>query len=256
MRWSRLFGIWAVSAIAFGAVQAHGESLPFSGTLSLTFTFLGVPLSAAPVPGSGVATIAGSPASHLASIGLPASAFDIAGALVSVTDPAAAPIKGLVLTVRNGLGAFSGGPPAGIMPLSGLLKVCAFRVCSNATANVSVPLSVVGVVGAIAVPPGTSTASVNITIRGAPWTAGVAAVGTLTQHGFVHGPASGTSSTAQASGAIRLVTPFYVSTNIGAYAVVPGFAFVDLHFVPEPSTLLLLGGGIAGLVLVGRSKRS
>jgi hypothetical protein len=29
---------------------------------------------------------------------------------------------------------------------------------------------------------------------------------------------------------------------------------MDLHFVPEPGTLLLLGTGIAGLVLFGRTK--
>jgi len=71
----------------------------------------------------------------------------------------------------------------------------------------------------------------------------------------VHGPASnGASSAANGSGAVQLVTPIFVSTNIGASAIVPGFGILNLHFVPEPGTLMLLGSGIAGLVAFGRSR--
>jgi hypothetical protein len=114
----------------------------------------------------------------------------------------------------------------------------------------TVPLNPVGAGGAAFV-----STLVNLTAVGAPWTAGTASVGTLSVAGFHHGPASLTSSAAQGSGSIRLVTPVFVSTNIGAAAVVPTFGILDLHFVPEPTTLLLLGSGIAGLVLYGRTKR-
>jgi hypothetical protein len=57
-----------------------------------------------------------------------------------------------------------------------------------------------------------------------------------------------------ASGTVSLVTPVFVSTNIGPSAVVPVFAFLNLHFVPEPGTLVLLGAGIAGLVSSGRTR--
>ena len=80
-------------------------------------------------------------------------------------------------------------------------------------------------------------------------------VGTLTQMGFQHGPASLTSSTAAASGQMRLVTPIFISTNNSDLRVFPAFGILDLHFIPEPNTLLLLGGGIAGLVRFGRTKR-
>jgi hypothetical protein len=32
------------------------------------------------------------------------------------------------------------------------------------------------------------------------------------------------------------------------------FAILNLHFVPEPGTLMLLGTGVVGLVAFGRSK--
>ena len=74
--------------------------------------------------------------------------------------------------------------------------------------------------------------------------------------GFVHGPASNTSSTALASGVIQLITPTQVTT-IG----VPGsndklslFGTLRIRFVPEPGLLLLLRSGAVALVLLGRSR--
>ena len=67
------------------------------------------------------------------------------------------------------------------------------------------------------------------------------------------GGVSPVSNTGNPSGTIQLVTPIFISTNIaGASAVVPAFAILNLHFVPEPDTLMLLGSGIAGLVAFGR----
>jgi hypothetical protein len=247
----KLLGILAVGALAFGTAQAQAATLPFAGALSISLAGL-APLTAL---GAGNATVT-TTGNHINTLNISASPFNAVGVLVPVTDPAAAPIKGIQATLHNAAGAFSGATLGGAMAVNGVTKVCLFKVCSNATANLSVPLSVVGGGGVVAVPPGTTTASIHVTVVGAPWTAGTAAVGTVTVMGFQHGPASGTSSTAANSGAIRLVTPIFVSTDIGPSAVVPGFGFLDLHFVPEPGTLLLLGSGIAGLVMFGRSKRS
>ena len=52
------------------------------------------------------------------------------------------------------------------------------------------------------------------------------------------------------------MTPVFLSINIGASAVVPIFGILDVHFIPEPGTLLLLGSGIARLVLFGRTRRA
>jgi hypothetical protein len=206
-------------------------------------------LPSLPVPGVPVVG-ASTTGHHIDALTVPASAFNVVDQVLPVTDPFNAPIKGIELNLHNAAGQFSGAILHGAMPLNGTAKVCLFKLCSNARANVSVPISVVGAGGAA-----TGSGTVSFTVRGAPWTAGVAAVGTITRRGFAHGPASGTSSTAQHSGVARLVTPIFISTNLPPLAVIPAFVFLDLHFAPEPSTLLLLAGGIAGLVMLGRARR-
>jgi hypothetical protein len=237
-----------VAALGLGTVEAQAATLGFTGFLAIQIATL-APVA---VPGSGLATVSG-PGSHIDSLQLPASPFAATGIVVPVTDPSAAPIKGIHATVHNGAGSFAGGPGlAGVMPINGVTKVCLFAPCSAPPpANLSVPLSVVGAGGSVFV-----GALVNVTAIGAPWTAGTAAVGTLTAMGFQHGPASLSSSTANVSGALRLVTPIFISTNIGSSAVVPAFGILDLHFVPEPTTALLVASGIAGFAMMGRSKRS
>jgi hypothetical protein len=185
----------------------------------------------------------------------------VAGLLVPVTDPAASPIKGVILTAHNGVANFGAGgggagigngTPAnkfgGVMPINGFAKVCLFASCGyplNA-ANLNIPLSVVGAGGFTDV-----VGAVNLTVIGAPWTTGTASVGTITKMGS----AAPNSNTGNGSGTVQLVTPIFISTNIaGASAVVPAFGILTLHFVPEPGTLLLLGSGIAGLVAFGRSR--
>jgi len=220
-------------ASLFASAPSSAAVLPFTGSLSID---VAVPPGANPlplvtVPGTGVATTNGL-GSHLATLALPASPFATAGLVVPVTDPAAAPgFLGFILTVHNGAGTIMGG--SGPMPLAGLLRDCLFSPCkSGPPANILVPLSPVGVGGSAA-----ASAVVNVTVSGAPWTVGTAAVGTATRMGFQHGPASLTSSTAAASGQVRLVTPIFISTNIPAEPVIAAFGILDLHFVPEPTTV-------------------
>jgi hypothetical protein len=79
---------------------------------------------------------------------------------------------------------------------------------------------------------------------------------TRMHHGFVHGPASNTSSTAKASGVIQLITPTQILTKgiAGNSAKLSLFTSLTLHFVPEPGLMLLLGSGVVGLALLGRSR--
>jgi hypothetical protein len=155
------------------------------------------------------------------------------------------------VTVANAAGALSetaGGVLRGAMGLPGIAKVCLFGKvgCNSPLANVDVPLTPVGAGGF-----GVATAAVNLTVIGAPWTTGTAAIGEVTRMGFAQGPASAPSSTGMASGTVQLVTPVYVTTSIAASVVIPVFAVLTMHFVPEPTTLVLLGGGIVALAWAG-----
>jgi hypothetical protein len=149
------------------------------------------------------------------------------------------------------------------MAVQGVARVCLFAPCSaSPPSNVVVPFTTGGVngVGLGGAPVLATGGLVNVTVIGAPWTAGTAAVGTVTTMGFVHGPASGGQSSAAAnSGVMSLVTPVFISTDIGASSVLPAFGILNLHFfgiIPEPGTLLLLGAGVTGLGILGRKRMS
>lgn len=201
--------------------------------------------------GAGVATVNGSGGgASIASLALGGGVVGGDPVLVPITDPGAMPISGLLGTVGNlpGTLATGGGALGGLVPLSGVLKVCLFGsgACSAPMANLSVPLSAVGGGGA-----GWVEGPVHLTVFGAPWTTGTAAIGSITRMGFAMGPASASGSTAQSGGRLQLVTPISVTTNIGASAIVPAFATLTLHFVPEPVTSVLLAGGVAALAAAG-----
>ena len=181
--------------------------------------------------------------------GVPSGLF-VLNTVIAITDPAAAPIAGLQITQSNKAGAFAlaGGHIGGQMPMSGFNKVCLFSQCDNATtpppANLVVPITVVGSGGSVS-----ASTLVEITAIGAPWTTGTAAVGTVSIKGF----AKNITNTASASKVdIRLVTPIFISTNIGASAVVP--AFSTLEFTPEPGIALGFGAAITTLLALGRQR--
>jgi hypothetical protein len=233
--------------LVFGlAGQAHAVSLGWTGTFAIQLATLDPVV----IPGAGTSLVNGSGAAgHLNGLTVPASPFATTGFVLPVTDTVVFPIAGVQVTAHNANGAFAGsggsGSFGGQMPINGAAKICLFGTCGAAVSNLSVPLTVVGQGGQALV-----TGAVNLTVIGAPWTTGTAAVGVNTVMGGVN-PASNTGAP---SGTVTLVTPIFVSTNIGASAIVPGFGIMTLQFVPEPGTLMLLGSGIAGLVAFGRSR--
>ena len=134
-----------------------------------------------------------------------------------------------------------------------------------------------GIGGLITINTFSKGAGLKLSIEGTPWTLGAAAISgiqnriTLTQNGvitsrftvtstqthsgFAHGPASATSSTAKLSGVIQVITPTEISTSLDPpNQFLATFTILKLHFVPEPGLALLLGSGVAGLVLLGRHR--
>jgi len=111
--------------------------------------------------------------------------------------------------------------------------------------------------------------AIRISVEAAPWTVktataidqtndntGSAAFHAVTRMGFAHGPASGTTSTAQPSGVLQIVTPSQIRTNLslGSSKKLGSITTLIVHFVPEPGMLLLLGSGVVGLALLGRNR--
>jgi hypothetical protein len=248
MRRSLLLALALVTGSAPEAVRA--AALPVEVDLRIQ-------IAATPtfgVSGTGTAEVT-STGVHLTALSLASGLAAGTGVVMPVTDPAAAPIMGYQVTIANGAAAFaetSGGELAGTMPILGVAKVCLFAPCSAALSNLSLPLTPIGV-GGTAVGAG----PVSLTLRGAPWTSGDAVIlpGYYSTPGFRHGPASLTSSTAQPGGEMRLVTPIFISTNIGVGVTLESYAFLDVRFVPEPSAALLLSVGALGLAIRGRAAR-
>ncbi len=246
--------LWSSLLLLGLAPPAGAAILSFTGTLG----FGVATLPQAQISGSGVATVNGSGGGvHLSSLTIPAGVF-VGSASVVVYN--AAPVSGHLLTgsVSNGGGSFAGlsnsaNNTVGVMALSGVGIVCLFDACSGFPgANLIVPLSVVGQGGTA-----TATGLINITAIGAPWLKNTASVSigatVITIMGFAHGPASATqSTTAQPSGVLSLVTPIFLSTSVDGFPIVATFSRMTLHFVPEPSTLLLVSLGVFGFVIVGR----
>lgn len=245
---------WLLLALLASAPSAQAAVVPFTGTLSVLLTSL-PPIA---FTGGGLATLNGSGGlGHLSSFALSGGQFN-GLASIPQTDPAGMPIFGLLGAATNGAGSFGLG---GVMPLVGSASLCLFDECNGSPpANIVVPFTQNGTRGVgIGGPPLFVGGLVSVTVQGAAWTTGAAVIplspASAVMSGFLHGPASGgASSAANVSGVVRLVTPIVVNTNIGSLPTLPAFGVLDLHFVPEPGTLLLVAGGFAGLAMAGRRR--
>jgi hypothetical protein len=171
-----------------------------------------------------------------------------------VTDPEVT-VGGIIsirasLTGGGGtLGNISGGGPLnpGEYAAKGVSKTCLFDPNLGG-------LATIGGVG-----------SIRISVLNNPYTLNVASAVDQTDNGgvtvrkitgFAHGPASLTSSTALPSGMVQFVSPSQLSTNItsGSSELISLLLTIRVHFIPEPGILLLIGSGVAGLALLGRSR--
>jgi hypothetical protein len=160
-----------------------------------------------------------------------------------------------------------------VLPIRGLAKLCLLSTACTQfipielTQNGTRGLGIGGLITG-----GKATAGIRISIEAAPWTiktatlldqittpntpGGVKQFVNVTSGGFAHGPSTTTASTAQPSGIVQLITPMQVVTNLtsGSNAKLSLFSALRIRFVPEPDMLLLLGSGVIGLVVLGRSR--
>jgi hypothetical protein len=250
------------------AGDAFGAALEWHGTMGLDLGNL----AKVKITGTGVATVNNTTGnSHLNSMFL-AGGIAGPGPVVNVTDPdTSGTIPSIRVTATLGSGflsGLSGGPPGGgSIPVSGLARVCLLSIGCNST---WIPLALTKSGGATGVGVGgllttLGVGSIRFSVQANPWTIGASsgvnqtangAFQTRTRSGFAHGPASNSSTTLRNSGVIQLITPAQVDV-LGVPAnnlKLTLFSTLTIHFVPEPGLLLLIGSGVVGLGLLGRSR--
>lgn len=213
MSGARIARLLAASVLVGLATSAAAVELPFTGMLE----FQVGSLPKVTVTGSGVAEVETNGADHITRIDMPASVFLAVRQIYPVTDPGAAPIKGVQIDgFGNQTGIFDRNGDSeltGEMPLRGTYKVCLFAPCSVALSNIVVPVTALGHEASTQV-----SAAVNLTVRGAPWTTGPIDAS--------NGPVTGADEGLD----LNLVTPVFVSTNIPPFAVLKPHARVSFSF--------------------------
>jgi hypothetical protein len=233
----------------------------------LTSASIWVPLShnggSGPVPYYGPPPITGTGVGT--SVGLGATATLASNSLIGTTrdgGPVSAPPITKVYFTLSGHAAGSflagGGPGGGLggpMTLSGFVKLKAY---SAMVTLVAIPLSPVGQPGGFASV--TGGGGTIIQAWGTGWTTGVQTMmfPATTISGRTTTPTTVTATgadlrTASGAGTLVLISPLYFRSNLAGD--IPIFARLTLNYVPEPSTLLLVGLGMAGLALRGRKRQ-
>jgi hypothetical protein len=284
------FVLVAAISLLLGTAGVAGAA-PLNWEGSSTITIADIPPFQ--FTGGGVATVnnsAGAVPAHLDTLRLKGSRGQISGTDTQfITDPDTAGngIAAVIVQVAHGTGTFapiSGGAAStsvltrNILPVYGMAKICLLSTaCSlyldmpftQPTTVNGVPgtgISAVGVGGLITAG---GYGGIRISLQAAPWTIKTTTVidhltttgGSqifvdVTAKGWAHAPASTTSSTAQVSGVVQLVTPGQIVSNIplGSNDKLGGMIVMVVHFIPEPGLLLLLGSGVVGLGLLGRRR--
>jgi hypothetical protein len=195
---------------------------------------------------------------------------------VPVTDPeSTASVASNIVDGGQGLGgtfapisgaAMSSPLTQNVLGIAGVARVClVFAGCGsslNLILTQNTGATGVGVGGLITIG---GAGAIRISLVNSPWQLKTATRIQSTNNGvtitrmhagFIHGPASGTSSTAKPSGVVQLISPIQVLTKglVANSANISLFTSLTVHFVPEPGLMLLLGSGVAGLALLGRSR--
>jgi len=290
----KLMMLGAVAMLAFGAVgTARAALLNYQGSLTLELGDL-PELGSSGGGVATVNSSGGGIPAHLATLQLKQSrGIGIAGTqMVPITDPegAAQGIAAVHVTATVGTGTLSpisgaanssSGLVQNTVPVRGLAKVCLIStICTKflgleLTQHTGTVVKGAGIGGVLQIDQ-TGPNAIHISIEAAPWTIktrtsidqiSTPMTGTLAlkkyitkkHRGFAHDPASTTTNTANPAsggGVVQLITPMQVRTNLtlGSSLKLGLFGFLTIKFIPEPGMLLLLGSGVAGLVLLGRHR--
>lgn len=198
--------------------------------------------------------------------------FPAAGAIGSATSPSsvllsmgpaftgtaigiASPPLGLVDAVRlslltNGPGVFQGTPVGGNAAFVGFVQLrtkTLGAVPVSLTLVLGNPFSLSGQIGTL------PTIGVPIfgTFTAFPWRTDTVAIPTPSGSATRQGA---NALSALGAGSISFVTPLMVRTSLTGPDLVPTFARLDLVFVPEPGTALLLLWGSLCLAVAGRRR--
>jgi hypothetical protein len=250
---------------------------------SLQFTNMGGVQASATA--TGVATLQTSSAAslHLSTITLTGQSLT---AVIQPTDPSAAPVSTVVFDLRQRPDLQGGGVIGNLsgalggegaltprtLPVTGGVTLCYFAGYTPCIAQLNLPLGATSAslrigqgVGGLLTIGGTGT--IRISLVGAPYTVDtVSAVARTpeglievhTAQGFAHGPASSTSSTAQTSGVLQIVTATH-TTVVGPgdkdLSGMLSHTLVHIVAVPEPGLLLLFLSGAGFVALLGVRRR-
>jgi len=286
----RVLSLLAAALLTLGVgFSANARPLNVEGTFT---TEIGSDLPPLNNTLGGVATVnssAGAIPSHLQALRMQGSrGGGQTSAMVAITDPLLQGNGIASIRINSDLGTGTFNPISGgaasttvltknVLPVRGLSKVCLLSTqCTNflplqLTQHVATSMAKgVGIGGLLTIGGGTNP--IRISIEAAPWTIktatridqlttpmtpmGVKVFVNIQKSGFAHDPSSTTTNTAQPSGVVQLISPMQIVTNLtsGSSEKLSLFATMKLHFIPEPGMLLLLGSGVAGLVLMGRRR--
>jgi hypothetical protein len=242
--WTALLSVLSVIAGPTGS-----PALPFSGSLSIDARDVGTQAQVFSTPIS----VSGSGATAVADLDFSLPAAALGGSFFVSAAGASFPYTQARGTIANLAGSFTreSSVVTGRMGVSGSWLLGLFL--QPPLVELILPLGSIGVGGSVTITTPTPGLPTDVTIVGGTWTSG-----TVTQQFFALPPiaASGFDSRDAAGiGALRLVSPFFVNTSIGAgNPRTAGFAILDLVFVPEPGTALLVASALAALAHARRSR--